>query len=161
MAARAEALVAPLGGTEIVDFDERNLLDGLHHELRDPFAADDLEGGFGIGVDQTHLEFAAISRIDEARRVEAGHAMLESKTGSGLYESRVSIGQGNGDSGANKSSSTGRRQRDVLAGNEVDARIAISGVGREGEIRIEAEDRKIDHAAEGSQQATSTERSAV
>jgi hypothetical protein len=61
---------------KVVNGYQHHMLHSLHNELRDSFTAFDLEWLNWIGVDQQHLEFAAVPTIDETRRIETGHAVF-------------------------------------------------------------------------------------
>ena len=123
------------------------MLHGLDHELGDPFASCDLEVRRRIMVDEADLQLTSIARVDEPRRIEAGDAVLERKPTAGLHEPRVALGKGDGDARGNERAAPGSGQRDVLPGQEVDAGIAGTGVGREREIRVKTENRQIEHVA--------------
>ena len=69
----------------------------LHHELRDPVAAADLERLGGVEVHEQHLELVAVARVDEPRRVEAGDPVAERQAAAGLHEPGVALRDGERD----------------------------------------------------------------
>ena len=66
--------------TQFRNLAESRLLDGRRHELRDALAPTDLER-LAAEIGEDNLHFATIIVIDRARRVEAGDAVLQRKSG--------------------------------------------------------------------------------
>src|SRR5438270_4258336 len=64
-----------LRARELVDLDERGLLDALDHQLRDAVTALDLVGLVRVGVRQDDPHLVAVSRVDQARAVDTGDAV--------------------------------------------------------------------------------------
>ena len=88
---RAEAERVTLGGVELFDLLPLDLLD----RVGSPAARCGRRvrrriGPARIGVHQQHLELAAIERIDQARRVEAGDAVTSTRARSGAARTRRS-----------------------------------------------------------------------
>ena len=119
--------------------------DRLDDELGDPLAADHLKRLGRIMVDETDLEFAPVARIDQARGVQAGHAVLGRQTAPRLHKPGVSLGERNGDAGGDDGASTRWGEGDVLSSEEIDPCIAEPRIRRQREIGIEAENRQIEH----------------
>lgn len=90
-ARRPEALVAARAFVEVVDLHEVHVLDCLHDELSDSLTTSDLEVDGGIVIDQADLQLAAITRVDEARRVEACDAVLEREPAPGLHKAGIAL----------------------------------------------------------------------
>ena len=67
------------------------MLNCLHNELSDSLTARDPEIDRGIMIDQANFQFAAIARVDEPGRVEAGDAMLEREPTPGLNETGIAL----------------------------------------------------------------------
>jgi hypothetical protein len=64
--------------------------------------------------------------------------MAEGQPTSGLHEPGVALGDGHGQTRPDPSSTTTGVERGPLTGHQVDAGVARPGVGREGQVRIEA-----------------------
>lgn len=128
-----EPALAPFGGTEVVEVGDRfehHMFDALHHELGDPLTTRDREWFDGIGVDEQHLEFTPVPTVDQTGSVEAGHAMRERESATGLDESGMALGNRHGQSGGDQRSTTSGEEDDVLTSNEIEPGVAHSGVGR-------------------------------
>ena len=134
-----------LAVVERLDLDEVDVGDGLHDQLRDAFAPSHLERFGRVVVDQAHLELAAVARVDQARRVEAGHTVFEGETAAGLYEPGVPLGQGDRHASGDQRPAIRGREGHVLAGQEVHAGVAGTGIGGQGQVGVEAEDGQIEH----------------
>ena len=63
----------------------------LHDELSNALTASDHEIGRRVVIDQANLQLAAIARVNEPRRIEAGDAMFERKPTSGLNETGIAL----------------------------------------------------------------------
>ena len=98
--------------------------DRLDDELGDPLAADHLKRLGRIMVDETDFEFAPVARIDQARGVQAGNAVLGRQTAPRLHKPGVSLGERDGDAGRDDGSSTRWGEGDVLSSEEIDPCIA-------------------------------------
>ena len=96
----------------------------------------------GIGVDQEHLEFPAIAGVDEPRRVETRHAVLERQPAARLYEAGVALGYRDRGARGDEGATAAVGQQHVVAGDEVGAG---AGVGGQREIGIEAEQWYVEH----------------
>jgi len=143
--ARTKSFVAALAFVERLDLHELDLLHGLHHELRDSLTTFDGERLGRVMVDEADFQLAAVARVDEPRGIEAGHAVLDRETAPGLHEAGVAVGERNRDTGGYQRSASGRRKDDIFSRDEIHTGVARSGVGREGQVGIETEDRKIEH----------------
>ena len=121
------------------------MLDPLNDELCDALTAHDAKGVLGIGVDEQHLELAAIAGVDETRRVEARDPVLQGEPAAWLHEAGIPDGYCNGGAGGHERSSATRRELDVVARDEVGTRITVGGVGRHREVGVEADDRNLEH----------------
>ncbi len=71
--------------------------------------------------------------------------MLESEPTTGLNETRVPLGDGDGDTGGNKGPPARRGQGHILPGNEVDPGVTEPRVAGKRKVGIEAKDRQIEH----------------
>ena len=143
----AEATSAALGLLEFLHLDESRVLHGLDDELGDPFTPDDLEILGRVGVDQQHLEFAPVTRIDQTRGIEARDAVLERQAAAGLHEAGVTVRNGDGDTRGNKFAVAAGTDRDVDRTPEVHAGIAGFGEAWHLEIGSESDDRDL-HVAQ-------------
>ena len=123
------------------------MLDRLHDELGDAFTAGDLERLGRIVVDQAHLQLTAVAGVDQPRGVQDGDPVLERKTASRLDQAGVALRKRDRDAGGDEGPTTGGGKGDVLSGDQIDTGVTRSGVGRERQVGIEAEDREIKHVA--------------
>ena len=123
------------------------MLDRLHDELGDAFTAGDLERFGRIVVDQAHLQLTAVAGVDQARGVQDGDPVLERKTAPRLDQAGVALRKRDRDAGGDEGPTTGGGKGDVLSGDQIDTGVTRSGVGRERQVGIEAEDREIKHVA--------------
>ena len=119
----------------------------MDDQLRDALAPLDEEILVGVGVDQQHLELAAIAGIDETGRVETGHAVLECQPTAGLDEAGVALGDRDRGTGGDEGTATAVGQQHIVAGDEVGAGITWSGVGGQRQIGIEAKQWDVEHGA--------------
>lgn len=110
----SEPAVTPFGLVQFVDLDEANLLDRLDHELCDPLPSLDHESLGGVGVDQQHLQLAAIVGIDQSRGVQAGHSVLEGKPAARLHEPGITAGYRNRDTGRDQGTTAAGRKSSRL-----------------------------------------------
>ena len=123
------------------------MLDRLHDELGDAFTAGDLERLGRIVVDQAHLQLTAVAGVDQPRGVQDGDPVLERKTAPRLDQACVALRKRDRDAGGDEGPTAGGSKGDVLSGDQVDTGVTRSGVGRERQVGIEAEDREIKHVA--------------
>jgi len=123
------------------------VLDRLHDELGDAFTAGDLERLGRIVVDQAHLQLTAVAGVDQPRGVQDGDPVLERKTAPRLDQACVALRKRDRDAGGDEGPTTGGSKGDVLSGDQIDTGVTRSGVGRERQVGIEAEDREIKHGA--------------
>ena len=123
------------------------MLDRLHDELGDAFTAGDLERLGRIMVDQAHLQLTAVAGVDQPRGVQDGDPVLERKTAPRLDQACVALRKRDRDAGGDEGPTTGGGKGDVLSGDQIDTGVTRSGVGRERQVGIEAEDREIKHVA--------------
>jgi hypothetical protein len=72
----AEAAAAVVA-VERLDHLPLHVLHPLQHQLGDAVAAVDVERLGGVGVEQDHLDLAAVGSVDQAGRVGDGEAVLE------------------------------------------------------------------------------------
>ena len=98
-----------------------------------------------IGVDQQHLELAAVARVDEARGVETGHAVLERQPAAGLHEAGVALGDRDRGARGHERAAASTGQQHLVAGNEVGTGVTGAGVSRERQIGIETEEWDVEH----------------
>ena len=123
------------------------MLDRLHDELGDAFTAGDLERLGRIMVDQAHLQLTAVAGVDQPRGVQDGDPVLERKTAPRLDQACVALRKRDRDAGGDEGPTAGGSKGDVLSGDQIDTGVTRSGVGRERQVGIEAEDREIKHVA--------------
>jgi hypothetical protein len=74
----------------------------LDDQLGDPVTASNAHGAPTVGVDQAHLDLAAIAGIDGARGVHDADAVLRCQSRSRVDERRVAGWQCDGDAGSHQ-----------------------------------------------------------
>ena len=124
---------------------ELGVLDPLDDQLGDAVAPAHLVVGVRVGVDQQHPQLVAVAGVDQAGGVEARDAVAQRQAAAGLDEPGVALGDGEGDAGGHQRPPRRRRQDRALAGHEVGAGVAGPGVGRQGQVGVEADDGDAQH----------------
>jgi hypothetical protein len=71
--------------------------------------------------------------------------MLEGQAAPRLDESRGARRQGQRDPGRDEGTTTSGRERHRFSGTQVRTSVAGAGVGRSGQVRVEAQDRDVEH----------------
>ena len=87
----AEATLAARRLLKLGHLYHHRALDRLKDQLADLISAADLERLAAIGVQQHHLDLAAVVGVDEAGRVDDGDAALGGQAAARLDEARVSL----------------------------------------------------------------------
>ena len=123
------------------------MLDRLHDELGNALTTGDLERFGRVVVDQANLQLTPVTGVDQARGVQDGDPVLERKTAARLDQAGVALRKRDRDAGGDEGPTTGGGKGDVLSGDQIDTGVTRSGVGRERQVGIEAEDREIKHVA--------------
>lgn len=123
------------------------MLDRLHDELGDALTAGDLERLGRVVVDQAHLQLTAVAGVDQPRGVQDGDPVLERKTAPRLDQACVALRKRDRDACGDEGPTAGGSKGDVLSGDQVDTGVPHSGVRRERQFGIEAEDGEIKHGA--------------
>ncbi len=78
----------------------------LNNKLGNPVTSPEPHRALGVGVQQNHLDFATVPRVDGARRVDDGHAVPGGQPGSRMHETGVPSWQGDAHAGADDDSLT-------------------------------------------------------
>ena len=117
----------------------------LHHELRDALAALDVVVAVGVGVEQHHLDLAAVRGVDEAGRVHDADAVLQREAAAGHDEAGPSRRDRDRDTGRDQCSSAACFDDDVRSCAQVEPGVAGVGVRREGQVGVELDDRHEQH----------------
>ncbi len=135
----AEATPTPLRFTQVLLGHELevSLLDPDQHQLGDAVPPVHLVVPLGVVVDQDDHELAAIARVDQAWRVETGHAVANRQPAARQDEPGEAGGNGDRDPGGDNCAATRSRQRHVAAGKEVGTRVPLSRVARHGQLGVE------------------------
>lgn len=123
------------------------MLDSLDHELCDPITSDDFVIMDWVEIDQEHLDLTAVAGIDQAGSVQAGHAVTEGESASGLDESCVPLGERQFDPSAHKTTAATGCQQGRLGSDEVTSGIGRVGVGRHHDVFAQEFDGHFDHDA--------------
>lgn len=130
---------------ERIDLVPHDLFDTLHHELGDAVAAMYLIVLFGIGVDQHHLDLTAVGSIDQAGCIEHGDPVIQGQTAAWQDETGITNGNGDRDTGWHQASAAASGYRDVMSCSQIEAGIAVAGIGGQFEVGVEALDLDIEH----------------
>ena len=118
---------------------------GSDDELRDPHPGLDHERLARVGVQQHDPDLAAVALVDQARRVHDRQAVPRREAGARLNEARVAFGDRDREAGADERPLP-RSELVPLAGGEVEAGVArVRALGHD-RVRVQAADRKLDHA---------------
>ena len=145
MAGRAEAACAALARRQLVHLDELDLGDREDDELRDAHPRLDHERLARVGVQERHLELAAVAGVDQAGRVDERDAVTRREAGARLDEAGIALGDRDGEAGRDERPLAGR-QLDVLARGEVESRVAVVGALGDDGVGMETPDRELDQA---------------
>ena len=116
---------------KIVNGLQHYMFDFLHHELRNPLTTLDFEWFGGIGINQQHFQFTAVTAIDEPWRIETGHSVFQSQAAARLDKPSVTFRNCNRKTSSDKRPPAGWKQNHVLARHEIEPGIAHSGIGRQ------------------------------
>jgi capsular polysaccharide biosynthesis protein len=143
----AETAFAAVRLVELVDHVEHDVLDALDHELSDALTAADFGVDRRVGVDQEHLELAAIAAVDEARCVQTGETSSQRQATARLDESGVADRDGHRHAARHEHPAARRRDDHRLAGHQVETRVTWSGIGGQGKIGVESDYRDRQHGA--------------
>ena len=99
----------------------------------------------GIGVDQEHLEFTAVARVDEPRRVETSHTVLQSQSAAGLHEACVPLGYRDRGARGHERATPSTGQQHLVARDEVGTGITGAGIRRQRQVGIETKQGNVEH----------------
>ena len=128
LAAGVPKASASILSIELIDHDDATLLHPLDDELRNPITPAHLIGLDRIGVDKWHTQLSPVSRVDEAGRVQHGHAVLRGQAAAGLHKTGVSQRNRQREACRNHGTPTTRGKQYVLTGNKIEAGVADSGI---------------------------------
>ncbi len=120
----------------------------LDDELGDAVASKDLVVGIGVGVEQQDADLVAIARVDGTGRVETRHTVAQGQAATGLDEAGPSFRQGQGHAGGHQGAPPTGRQPSVFPSQQIGSCITGAGVGRNGQIRIEADHGDLQHGVQ-------------
>jgi len=124
---------------KFVNDDEVCPLHALDHKLGNPVTSGDLRSDHPIVVDQVHQDFAAVTGVDGARRVQYGHAQPSRQSGARVHQADVSIREGDGHTGADQRPLAGS-ELEVFGGHEVGTGVSRMCVRRQRQIGVEPPD---------------------
>lgn len=136
----AEAAETALGGFQLAHRAEDGMGHGFDDQLGDAVAPLHLVVVDGVCVDQEHPELVAVPRVDQAGGVEHGHPVAHGQATSRLDKAGKAWRDGQGQASRDHHPPTTRRDQDVLSGHEVSTSIALAGVGRQRQLRVEPYD---------------------
>ena len=141
-ARRAETAVAAIGSRQRGGLDRFGQRHRNDDELSDAVAGLDPECRFAIGVQQQHLELAAIALVDQPRCVDERDSMTRRESRARQHEPGVPARQLDRESRPYPCALTGP-DRSRLERAEVETGVAGVGALREDGARVEALDRKL------------------
>lgn len=141
----AEAAEAPGAVGKVGVFYELHFFDCLDDQLRDSVSSSHLVRAFWIGVHEEHPQFVAIARVDQSGRVEACDSVTKSESTSGLDESCISGGNGEGDARGYEGASTSGFQGRGLARVQVGTGVSFVRVRRDWQVRIDPDEGHLEH----------------
>lgn len=124
--------------------DRRN---GDNNELRDSFAALDVERLRRIGVDERHEHLTAIAAVDEAGRVHHGYPMTGGQTTSGQHQAGEAERDRNGHAGRYDASTAAWREAYRFTGTQVEPGVARLRVCRKRKFGVDCHDGDFDGVA--------------
>lgn len=136
-----------LGRLEFIHFDELRASDALHDQLRDPVAPGELERFDRVEVHQADLDLTAVSGVDGARRVDDRQTHARGQSRPRVHETRIPGRERDRHPGP-RHGALPRLEHHVLSGHEIGTGIVGPGVGREGNVGIDAGKQDL-HAGHG------------
>ena len=85
----SEATLSTVRSGQRLRFDEPSLDITLDDQLRDAVPRVERHGVFRIKIDQRHLDFATVARVNGSRCVQHGNALFDGKTGPWMYQGHI------------------------------------------------------------------------
>ena len=134
-----------LGCVQIGNWLPHSSLKLLDHQLGNTFAPPDMKRLGWVGVDENHPKLASITTIDRAGTVERRDTVFGGQTRPRMYQRDVSIGQRNSDSGGDNGAAAASGNDDIDRRHQVSASIAGARIGGQCHVRVELDDRNVDH----------------
>ncbi len=131
---------------EAVHRHETCLLHATDNQLRDPVPAVDLVRRRGIGVHKYDPNLAAITRVDQTRRVQAGDAVSRGEPAPRKHEARIPVRNAYGDSSGYRAASSPWSENSADPGDQVAPGVSKPGVARNRQLRVHANERNFEHA---------------
>jgi hypothetical protein len=136
LAGASKAAGSARGFIEIINLENRGLFDSLNDELRDAIAAPDLKLFHPVGIDDYHGDFAPISRVDQAGRVDQGNAMPRRKAAPGKHKSREPRWYRQGNSGWD-SRTFARPKEQIHSAGQIETSVVCMLITRSGQPVIQ------------------------
>ena len=124
---------------------ENGFFDTDDHQLCDTVPSAHRVVLFGVVVDQQHLQFAPIARVDEAGCVQAGDTVTQGQSTAREDQTCVSLRDGHGKTGGDQGPPTPGGQHDVPARPQVGPGVAGSSVGGQWQLRVELVEGHTEH----------------
>ncbi len=128
-----------------IHFGERCHLHALNHELGYPITRNHLIRKVGVEIDEEDLELSSVTRVNETGCVETRHAVLQRQTTSRLDKPGEPWRNGNNQPSRHQCSTASGGQHHASASVKVGTGVTLSGVARNGYIRIDPMDRHGQH----------------
>jgi len=140
-----EASSASFARLEAVHCHETGLLHPTDHQLGDPISPVDLVGRRGIRVHQYDRNIAAITRVDQARRIEAGDAVAGGEPAARQDQARVALGNLERDACCNGRPAPTRSKDCARSGDQVAAGVAGPRIARRLKVVVQADESNFEH----------------
>lgn len=121
------------------DFDQVDQLDPLHQQLSDAVAAMHHDGLDGVKIDQRHLDFAAIARIDGSRAVDDRKPKPRGQPRTGVNQTDHPVRDGDRNAGSHQGPMPGL-QLDLLRAVEIHPGVSVVGAAGQRKLRVKTDD---------------------
>ena len=139
-AAVTEASSASFARLEAFHHQETGLLHPTYHQLGDPVSSVDLVGRRGIRVHQYDRNLAAITRVDQSRRVETTDAVAGGEPATGEDQARVALGDLESDPGCDRLAAAAGSEGRAGPRDQVAAGVSGPRVAGRGKVQVQADE---------------------
>jgi hypothetical protein len=136
---------ATFARAETVHRHETGLLDPTDHQLGDPISAADLVRRSGVRVHKYDHNLATVTRVDQARRVEASDSVAGRETASRQHEAGIALGNLERDPCRDRRTPTAWSESRVEPRDQVATRVAGPRVARCRKVLVETNQWNLEH----------------
>jgi len=141
----SKAPCASFARVEAFNCHETDLLHPTDHQLGDPISAVDLVRSPGIRIDQYDPNLAAITRVDQSGRVQAGDAVPGGEAAPRENEPSVPNWDSERDPSWDRRTPAAGGQHRVDPGHQVTAGVAGPRVAGRSKLRVQAYELNLEH----------------